>query len=96
MRFVALVRCDVDTCDALVEPHVGRCGNHRAKHGALTTGTPGMVKPPTKPPERKPEPAPCCGPIGAGCPHGKVIDRNRGKRCARCQTELVERSRKAA
>lgn len=68
MRFEPLIRCDVDGCEALVEPHVLRCGQHRAARGPLTTARAG-----TTPPQG--------GPLSAGIRKWQRVngDRVRGK-----------------
>jgi hypothetical protein len=43
IKFPPLIRCDRDHCNALVEPHVRRCGSCRGRFGPATTGRAGIA-----------------------------------------------------
>jgi hypothetical protein len=58
-RFEPLVRCDVEDCPTLVEPHVGRCPDHVRQHGhspkkRQVAGH--ALSAPKRPARRKPKP----------------------------------------
>jgi hypothetical protein len=91
VRFEPLVRCDVERCETLVEPHVGRYPIHVRSHGPSPKrrGDAGHPVPALKE-ERKPRPGQCCGAFGAwDCDQPATV----GKRCPACAAEL-EASRK--
>ncbi len=101
VHFEGLLRCAAPGCDTLIEPHLGRCQMHRSKDAAPAPAGPSPSSKPANGPRPaaptppvEPKSAPCCGPIGAGCPQDETVDRNEGKRCPACRREL-ERLRSA-